>query len=302
MKRKNVALPLAILLLLSSFSDWRASAGTVSPASRAETTSTAEVPPAPEAPPARTAEEASIAAALPRVRRIGGAADASRAGGAGAFQLQLDISPDAVSRAFLVYELAGVPAWTAAVRSINGLPALGGFGAVASSGTALQIEEINPRWLREGLNQIVFAQAPEGETAAGDIDNVRERFTAGTTLPEGTLPYTVRNLRLVYLEGEVRPATPRLTLSHPLQGENDSQGAVLRGFVEPAGLPAGPAELFVDGVHVASGIGQPDGAFAVFVPRSAPTGEAWAVELEVIYPDGTRLHRTVPLKAQTTDD
>src|SRR5262245_52036119 len=133
MKSKNAAaLPLAILLLLSTFTDWRAAAGAAPRASHTETPP-AETPAARETPPERTAEEALIAAALPRVRRIGGAADASRAGGAGAFQLQLDASPDAVSRAFLVYELAGVPAWTAAVRSINGLPALGGFGAVSSS-------------------------------------------------------------------------------------------------------------------------------------------------------------------------
>jgi hypothetical protein len=297
MKPKNAAaLPLAILLLLSSFTDGRASAA---PRQGQAETPPAAAPAAREAPPERTVEEALIAGVLPRVRRIGGTADASRAGGAGAFQLQLDAPPDRISRAFLVYELAGVPAWTAAVRSINGLPALGGFGAVSSSGTALQIEEINPRWLRPGANEIVFSPAPGGETAPWNTENLRRQDGLG--VPDGAIPYTVRNLRLVYLEGEGRPAAPRLTLSHPLHGENDAAGTVLRGFVEPAGLPTGPAELFVDGSHVAGGIGQ-DGAFAVFVPRIAPEGQAWEAEIEVVYPDGSRLRRTVQLKGQTRDE
>lgn len=76
--------------------------------------------------------------------------------------MRLDVPPEAVSQAFLTYELAGVPHWMAAVRSINGLPRQGGSGAVPSSGMALQVEEINPSWLRPGLNQIVFFPAGEG--------------------------------------------------------------------------------------------------------------------------------------------
>src|SRR5688500_12287913 len=66
-----------------------------------------------------------VAHALPEVRRIT-AADSL---GTGVFEIVLEATPDAISRAFLVYELAGVPHWTATVRSINGLPAAGGFGA-----------------------------------------------------------------------------------------------------------------------------------------------------------------------------
>jgi RHS repeat-associated protein len=299
MRQKNTAaLHLAILLLLDSIFGGYSSAGTVPRLSEAEAPPVAETRPAGEAAAGRTAEDFRFAVALPRVRRIGGAADASRAGGAGAFELELDAAPDSIAHAFLVYELAGVPHWTAAVRSINGLPALGGFAAVASSGTALQIEEINPRWLRQGANQVVFAPAPDGQTAPSGIDDLRQE----AAIADGVLPYTVRNLRLVYLEGEGRPAARSLRLSYPLHGESSAEGAELRGFVEPAGLPTGPAELFVDGAHVAGGISPRDGAFAVFVPRSASEGEAWEAEIEVVYPDGTRLHRTVQLKAQTRDE
>src|SRR5262245_47044312 len=112
MRRKNTAaLPLAILLLLDSIFGGYSSAGTVSRPSEAEAPPLAETRPAGEAAAGRTAEDARFVAALPRVRRIGGAADASRTGGAGVFQLQLAAAPEAISRAFLVYELAGVPHW-----------------------------------------------------------------------------------------------------------------------------------------------------------------------------------------------
>jgi hypothetical protein len=269
--KKNTAapLPLIAILLLSSFVSWRASA----------------------------AENARTVDALPGVRRIGFA----NAPGARMFQLALDASPETIARAFLVYELAGVPHWTATVRSINGLPAEGGFGAVASSGTALQMEEINPRWLRKGLNQIVFFPAPGSAAAPVGLSNLRERDSLAAAEPDGTVPYTVRNLRLVYLDGTAKPA-PRLQLSHPLQGENDGTGTVLRGFVDPAGLPTGPAELFVDGVYVPDGIDPADGSFAVFVPRGAAQGEPWEAEIEVVYPDGSRLHRSVKLAGDTHCD
>src|SRR5947209_3370621 len=137
--------------------------------------------------------------AQPAAREI--AADAI---GAGAFQLALDVSPDKVARAFLLYDLTGLPNWTAAVRSINGLPALGGFGAAPSSATQQQIEEINPRWLRAGANQVLFST------------------------PDGAAAYTVQNLRIVYVEG-APAALPNLTLSYPRNGEHDADGTLVRG-------------------------------------------------------------------------
>jgi hypothetical protein len=71
----------------------------------------------------------------------------------------------------------GVAQWTAAVRSINGLPARGGFAAVPSSGAQLQLEEINPRWLHAGLNQIAFSPAPVGEGEAKNF-HAEMRFLA----------------------------------------------------------------------------------------------------------------------------
>ncbi|HSG41276.1 MAG TPA: hypothetical protein VLE27_16670, partial [Thermoanaerobaculia bacterium] len=230
----------ALLLMIVCFSifavDWRAVADT-----------------ALRPGPARTPEEAEIFEALPRVRRVG------PVGGAGLFEVRLDVPPQAVSRAFLTYELAGVPHWTAAVRSINGMPRHGGFATGPSSGMKLQVEEINPRWLRPGVNQIVFY--PSGDSEDGEA-----------------LPYTVRNLRLVLTGEGARSASPRLAVTHPLKGEQEAAGAQLRGFVEPAVRPAGPAELFVNGVHIAGGVDLRDGAFAAFVPRTVGEDEPWEIE------------------------
>ena len=239
-----------------------------------------------EAPDDPGIEKTRIATAEPSVRRI----DAAGTAGPGAFQLMLETPPEAMSRAFLVYELAGVPHWTAAVRSINGLGARGGFAASRSSGVGLQIEEINPRWLRPGANQIVFHPAPAAEALPWRVSNAA--ITAQQ--PVGTIAYTVRNLRLLYLDGPA-PRTPNLWLTHPRNGENDAAGAHLRGFVDPPGMAGRPAELFVDETYVAQGIDPADGAFSLFVPRTSKESEPWEVRIEVVYPDGSRLRRTVQL-------
>jgi len=243
------------------------------------------------------AVEQHIADARPAVRRI----DAARTAGAGVVQFELQTPPEAISRAYLVYELEGVSHWTATVRAINALPAVASFGAVPSLGTTLQIEEINPRWLRAGLNQISFFPAHRDDAPPSRVTNLhRADAFAATTAPHSSIPYTVRNLRLVYVDGSPQPA-PRLTLSHPLQGENDAAGAVLRGFVDPAGLPTGPAELFVNEVYLPRGIHPADGSFAVFVPRTASDADPWEARIEVVYADGSRLRQTVKLAALSRD-
>ncbi|MFL6201629.1 MAG: toxin TcdB middle/N-terminal domain-containing protein [Thermoanaerobaculia bacterium] len=101
------------------------------------------------------------------------------------FQLVLDEDPAAFSRAFLTYELAGISHWTGALRSINGLPAQGGFAPAVSAGATLQSEEINPRWLRRGLNEV--------------------RFLPLTGEDGEPLPWSVANLQVVLVEDGGRP-------------------------------------------------------------------------------------------------
>ena len=151
MSEKRVfAVPLlGVALLLTTLFGF---AGTAPPRGSSESESPAapaEPPPAaPSAPSA--ADPGKVFEAAPRVRRVGAAlGDAPAA--PGAFHFDLGVPVEAVTRAFLTYELAGVPHWTAAARSLNGLPVQGGFGSVPASGMALQVEEVNPRWLRDGI-------------------------------------------------------------------------------------------------------------------------------------------------------
>jgi hypothetical protein len=232
-----------------------------------------------------------VAVAQPDVRRIG--AGSLRA--AGSFQFVLEAPPETIARAFLLYELTGVPRWTAAVRSINGLPELGGFDAVLSAGSTMQIEEINPRWLREGTNEVRFYPAVmRGGAPPSRVVDLRQRHGGlSLAVPDLDVPYTVRNLRLLYLEGTA--SKPALHLTYPAGGELRDDGTILCGYVDPALLAGGAAELFVNDAYLPHGIDPADGTFAVYVPRTGAAGEAWEVRVEVVYPDGTRLRQNVRL-------
>ena len=124
------------------------------------------------------------------------------AGRSGAlFQVRMPVDPAVVSRAFLSYELAGISQWPGAVRSVNGHPAQG-FGATPSTDpSSLQVEEIDPRWLRPGVNEIRFSPGRAEampETMTGELV-ARRAAAAGGAAP--AVPYEVRDLRLV-LSGE----------------------------------------------------------------------------------------------------
>ncbi len=100
-----------------------------------------------------------------------------------AVRVRLDGDPANASRAFLSYELIGLSHWSEVGRSINGLP-FQGLGAVAAEEGSLQTEEIDPSWLRRGLNEIRFAPADGGQ-----------------------IPYEIRNVRLVLVEDSGRTAS-----------------------------------------------------------------------------------------------
>ncbi|HBL25205.1 MAG TPA: hypothetical protein DD490_00030 [Acidobacteria bacterium] len=123
---------------------------------------------------------------------------------AGAIQVRLTADPGTAARAFLSYELVGVSHWTEAVRSINGHP-FQGFGAVPTAAGAAQVEEIDPRWLRRGVNEIRFAPASaEALPDAVSGETVRARAAAAEVVP-----YEVRHLRLVLVEESGRTASGR---------------------------------------------------------------------------------------------
>jgi RHS repeat-associated protein len=122
----------------------------------------------------------------------------------GAVQVRLNADPGTAARAFLSYELSGVSHWSEAVRSINGHP-FQGFGARPVVEGALQVEEIDPRWLRRGLNEIRFAPASAEVLPEAMVgEPVRSRALAAEVLS-----YEVRNLRLLVLEESGRTASGR---------------------------------------------------------------------------------------------
>jgi hypothetical protein len=164
-------------------------------------------------------QPASPGAALPEIElwSAGGSpADGSRlataspaaqqiaAGNTGLFQVRLAGDPAAASRAFLSYELSGLSHWSAAVRSINGHPPQG-FGATPEPGSSIQVEEIDPAWLRPGLNEIRFSAA---HGAAMPEVSVGERQAAALEKAAESLPYEVRNLRLVLVGETGRTVAP----------------------------------------------------------------------------------------------
>jgi hypothetical protein len=165
---------------------------------------------------AGTAEAARIVSARPAARTFGGADTAETADEASAepslraqaeastFRFRLDRDPASARRAFLVYELDGLPGWPAAIRAVNGLPPQGGFAAQPAGSAGLQIEEINPRWLHRGPNQVRFFPVAREELAETGVTGLRALAHA---IPEGAeiLPYTVRNLRVVLVDDDGHP-------------------------------------------------------------------------------------------------
>ena len=105
--------------------------------------------------------------------------------GNGEFEVALQDAPSAGSRAFLVYELAGLPHFTAARRAINGGPVQGGFQPSWGSKGGLQVEEVSPRWFAAGRNVVHFF--PGTHTAAS---------------------YRVRKLRLVVIPSAAAGLSP----------------------------------------------------------------------------------------------
>ncbi|HEX4962036.1 MAG TPA: SpvB/TcaC N-terminal domain-containing protein [Thermoanaerobaculia bacterium] len=228
-----------------------------------------------------------IAAGSPAALRIAeGVAD-----GGGTFRVRLPVAPGAVSRAYLTYELTGLSHWSAAVRSINGLSPQG-WSAVPAAGASLQVEEIDPAWLRQGSNEIRFGPAhaetmPEVMTA----ERSRTQATAADTVVE-SVPYEVRNLRLV-LVGEpgrtvasawdgasplalalARPAQPyglEIAVGQGARGVLTAVARLAGGGVMPLGKPVDLGALGA-GRHLLPVAGTLPAATAVELSWRAPEG------------------------------
>jgi len=99
------------------------------------------------------------------------------------FEAKLNGDP-LLGRAFLVYEVNRKAHWTGVSRSVNGHVFRGGYRAEATGLGGVQVEEINPAWLRRGANTISFQPTPI----------------------EDQMGYSVSNLRLVSVPRGIEPA------------------------------------------------------------------------------------------------
>src|SRR6185295_11047390 len=89
------------------------------------------------------------------------------------FKVNLDGDPRQLERAFIVYELSGLPHFTAAVRAINGHRAAGRFGVSLGAKGGMQVEEIAPAWLAAGANRIDFLPADDRSPASYRVSGLR---------------------------------------------------------------------------------------------------------------------------------
>ncbi len=258
-------------------------------------------------------QPASPGEALPEIELWGTAADASdggtqepdgsrialgspavqsiATGSAGRFQVRLAADPSVASRAFLSYELAGLSHWSSAVRSINGLTPQG-WSAAPAAESSLQTEEIDPAWLRQGINEIQFAPAHAGampEEMAG------ERGAAALSKAGGSVPYEVRNLRLIVVGEPGRTASAlswdgasplALALARPAQafGLEITVGQGARGVLSAVARLAGGGAMPLGAPVDLGALGA--GRHLLTLPEGLPA--ATAVELSWRAPKGGR--------------
>ncbi|HEY6560417.1 MAG TPA: SpvB/TcaC N-terminal domain-containing protein [Polyangiaceae bacterium] len=116
-------------------------------------------------------------------------AEVARISGGVSFPVAIAPDPRAFARAFLVYELRGLGHWSSVSRSINGaaarLPARSEPGA-----GGLQVEEISPRWLKRGANDVSFLPVDARHTPGYEISNVRVVAVPHASLTE---PFALRH-------------------------------------------------------------------------------------------------------------
>jgi RHS repeat-associated protein len=105
---------------------------------------------------------------------------ASAVASARTFSVPLATDPRGVDRAFLLYELGGLPHFTAARRAINGGPAVGGFGVARGAVGGLQVEEIAPGALRAGVNTFRFEPSPADDPVGYRVSKLRVVTTTGS--------------------------------------------------------------------------------------------------------------------------
>ncbi len=88
------------------------------------------------------------------------------------FKFSLITRPELKKRYFLSYELYGVQDNSAVSRSINDHFATGGYLVKQQQSWSSQKEELNPMWLRKGVNKIMFS-IPKGAEYQYEVRNIK---------------------------------------------------------------------------------------------------------------------------------
>ena len=170
----------------------------------------------------------------------------------GTFAIDVDANPGDMDRAFLVYDLEGLPHFTAALRSINGQHSLGRFGVSRGAKGGLQVEEIDPAALHSGSNRIQFFPVDEHDPRSYRVRNLRVVYLlrAGTRLTDASARSweALRDGR----EGTGWKADP----AKPEQRRDWSFTAVTQPWALDVRLPAKGAGTLVVGSASGSNMGE----------------------------------------------
>ena len=226
-------------------------------------------------------------------------------GGGATFQVQLDRDARAFSRAFLIYELEGLPHWSAAVRQINGNASQGGFGVVRGSRGGLQVEEIAPAWLQSGPNEIRFAPADNSDPIGYHVRHVRIVGMSGAAaepggidaraLGRGASPIDVPLATPGQLDSLalriVRPLAGTLVVEPTVGGRplGRARASIALDDVQPGWatfpLPGPTGALPADGVRISlHGVREGAGAISEIRLAVSPTPASSPARLAVTYP------------------
>jgi RHS repeat-associated protein len=176
-------------------------------------------------------------------------AEVTRVSGAKSFEVRLPSSPAAFSRAFLVYELRGLGHWMSPIRRINGGEALGGGDAPPAQG-GIQVEEISPRWLREGVNRIEFLPTNARTGPGYRVRNVRVVGVSGAATHQaenpsfpGEAPLRTPERYELGFDRLSEPHSVAFELLHPFAGKLEVTATNARHrrahLIDLGGLPAG---------------------------------------------------------------
>ncbi len=170
------------------------------------------------------------------------------------FHINLDRKPLETDRVWLEYELNGLANTQSVSKSINDRLGTGGYLIKKAKGWTQQREIINPQWLKQGDNTVLFS-LPE----------------------EASYGYQVKNIRLVVEETTI---IPKLMLNSSNTIYNGK--AYLQGFVQEE---ASQAVILVDGNPVINQQGEFETILKMDQPRS--------VEVTVILSNGKQVSETV---------